>query len=187
MKRVGKRTRESAGGAKGLRCRAVVEEQAARRAGASDATGSIRTCEVRIPSNSVRCSVRTAWCRTASMHALALWASSHFALPLHCRARPIRISNLSTQTVAQQAMGCQYGVWMGAAKADEARRRVCVPRLSRRRVSHLRAPRRSWAPRQNDGHFSNAQQSLGNRLSADTRSLLGIVFVGWGVHFSTKW
>ena len=135
MKRVGKRTRESAGGAKGLRCRAVVEEQAARRAGASDATGSIRTCEVRIPSNSVRCSVRTAWCRTASMHALALWAGSHFALPLHCRARPIRISNLSTQTVAQQAMGCQYGVWMGAAKADEARRRVrtsaiappCVP------------------------------------------------------------
>jgi hypothetical protein len=34
MKRVGKRTRESAGGATGPRCRAVVEEQAARRAGA---------------------------------------------------------------------------------------------------------------------------------------------------------
>ena len=57
------------------------------------------------------------------------------ARTFHCRARPIRISNLSTQTVAQQAMGCQYGVWMGAAKADEARRRVrtsaiappCVP------------------------------------------------------------
>ena len=56
MKRVGKRTRESAGGAMDPRCRAVVEEQAARRAGAMRCDREHnKPAQSGFPSASVRC------------------------------------------------------------------------------------------------------------------------------------
>ena len=97
---------------------------------------------------------------------------------LHCRARPIRIiSNLSAQTVAQQAMGCQYGVWMGAAKADEARRRVRTSAIAPPCVPLKGGATIICATPEGRAFFERATESLGNRLSVDTRSLLGVLLV----------
>ena len=89
---------------------------------------------------------------------------------LHCRARPIRISNLylSAQTVPQQAMGCQYGVWMGAAKADEARRRVRTSAIAPPCVPLEGGATIICATPEGRAFFERATESLGNRLSVDS-------------------
>ena len=107
MKRVGKRTRESAGGAKGLRCRAVVEEQAARRAARRkcDATGSITNLRSQD-------SHRLASAVLCARHGVAqqgctrmLWAGSHFALPSAAH------SNLKPERADGRAAGKGLSVW----------------------------------------------------------------------------
>ena len=80
MKRVGKRTRESAGGATGPRCRAVVEEQAARRAGAMRCDREHnKPAQSGFPSASVRCLCAR---RSAVQQGCTrmLWAGSRFCI-----------------------------------------------------------------------------------------------------------
>ena len=129
-----------------------------------DATG--RTTNLRSQdSRRLAAVVCTAWCHAASMHARAGRART-----FHCRVRPIQISNLSAQTVMQQGTGCQYGVWMGAAKADEAQRWVRTSAIAPPCV-RLEGGARSSAPRQTDGHVPS-------KLSkCSTMSLCTVVIV----------
>ena len=65
----------------------------------------------------------TIWTRTARTDdARALWAGSHLESFVARSAR--EESDLGAQAMCKLAMGGQRGIWMGAAKAEEARRRV---------------------------------------------------------------